>query len=139
MTRISFLSLTIVDSLLETISPFEHTKAPLLAPGTILESFDFQGNPLRCDCRMGWIREWIEHVAQQGALASAALSTLNRTTCVDSSGEQRNLLEAFDHRSVQTVFLGSFGRRKPLRCDTPSAAISHMPLTASTVFWTSLA
>ena len=63
--------------------------------GTILDSIDLQGNPIRCDCELGWLKSWIEYGAEHSTNWHEIGETLDKTECDAMPGIQDSLLSVY--------------------------------------------
>uniref|UniRef100_A0A914HXV5 Chaoptin n=1 Tax=Globodera rostochiensis TaxID=31243 RepID=A0A914HXV5_GLORO len=61
MNAVTFLRLFLRNNRINTFDPFlpGGQRTVLNERGTVLEAVDLGANPLKCDCRMEWLTEWI--------------------------------------------------------------------------------
>uniref|UniRef100_A0A183CS12 LRRCT domain-containing protein n=1 Tax=Globodera pallida TaxID=36090 RepID=A0A183CS12_GLOPA len=61
MNAVTFLRLSLRNNQINTFNPFlpGGHRTVLNERGTVLEAVDLGANPLKCDCRMEWLTEWI--------------------------------------------------------------------------------
>uniref|UniRef100_A0A914YE37 Uncharacterized protein n=1 Tax=Panagrolaimus superbus TaxID=310955 RepID=A0A914YE37_9BILA len=93
ITTISFLKLSLPNNKIHSFNPFLHTKAPILNQhGTILDSLDLQGNPIICDCKILWLKQWIEYSVEHSTNWHEINEALDKTECDAMPGIQDSLL-----------------------------------------------
>lgn len=62
-SHVSFIELDLRNNMIEHLEPFTYAEPPVLnARGTVLADLNLDGNPLRCDCKLVWLRTWFYHM-----------------------------------------------------------------------------
>ncbi|VDN01367.1 unnamed protein product [Thelazia callipaeda] len=107
LNSVSFLSLSLLNNRLRTFEPFRHNKPPVLNQhGTILQNLQLVGNPIICDCRLSWIKEWTEYYQSVNAAHS---EPLNGTLCANQVGGAATLhnvyvtTNSFSCKEIDTI------------------------------------
>jgi Leucine-rich repeat (LRR) protein len=99
ITTISFLKLSLPNNKIQSMNPFLNTKAPILNQhGTILDSLDLQGNPIICDCKMQWLKQWIEYSVEHSTNWHEINEVLDKAECDAMPGVQDTLLSVYGNK-----------------------------------------
>lgn len=99
ITTVSFLKLSLPNNKIHSFNPFLYTKAPILNQhGTILDSLNLQGNPLLCDCKLLWLKQWNEYSVEHSTNWNEISEALDKTECDAMPGIQDTLLSVYGQK-----------------------------------------